>query len=277
MESSLIDRHYVMLKPVQEEGNGFARLEEQGGRVSLLLRAQGLPSGQMVRALLVCGGRDGAALNLGLVAASRQGEGRLEGSISVPTTLARWDALVLATDWPEGRLLASGGISGMPACSNAALQEAVSHFLSVPQADSRPAPVEPPEDAASVVENKQHPPAQPPLFALTGLHWPHAFVHLKPYFDRLLPCSPFEAPGWRFVRIELQADAPAPWCLLGRQTAGSEVQQICWAVPGRQEQCPAELHGYRWIAGREGDGFWILLQSAESSPAQTAAAFAKTP
>ncbi len=100
-----------------------------------------------------------------------------------------------------------------------------------------------------------------PLGALPTLHWPQEVRQLKQYFDTMEPFMPFDAPGWRFVRVPLSGgDAFA----LGVQIRGGAVAGLCYAVPGDKNQPPPPaLTGYRWQQGLAGVGYWTLWQRVD--------------
>lgn len=73
---------------------------------------------------------------------------------------------------------------------------------------------------------------------------------------------PFDALGWRFVRVPLAGGAG--YFALGVQARGGEVAKLCYAVPGSNEQPPpAALTGYRWQQGLAGVGYWTLWQKVD--------------
>ncbi|MBQ8202164.1 MAG: hypothetical protein IJZ74_10425 [Clostridia bacterium] len=258
MQATPVARNYIMLKPVHGAAHGFCRAEEADGQLHLTLRASGLTADLPVRALLLCGGEDGAALNLGLLTVSAQGQSTRH--CAVRTTLHCWDALALAADWPHGQLIAAGMLTQPAACAVWQLQQAASRFLSVPQEDSRPAPVLPPPEKTPP-PRQSRPSPQSGLTQLNELRWPDCFAALRPYFETLPPCAPFDAPGWRFVRVDLPQGAPAGWCYLGVRPVCGQAEEICWAVPGCRNAPPPALQGYRWFTSPRGDGYWIALQT----------------
>ena len=93
--------------------------------------------------------------------------------------------------------------------------------------------------------------------ALPRLIWPKEAAELKPYFDTQPPIRPFDAPGWRFVRV------PSPirsvgYCAVGMYASDCRVRQVAYAVPGTPHHAPAFLPGYRYQPGMDGKGYWTL-------------------
>lgn len=133
-------RRYILLRPAGGQASGFARMECQRGRGRLSIHASGLPE-KPLRALLLCGdAQTGAVLDLGLMhptggqqAALCRDHIGLQGG---------YQALVLATDWPDAQLLLYGWLHSRPGCTLWQMQEAVQRYLAYPAMDSAPAPVE---------------------------------------------------------------------------------------------------------------------------------------
>ncbi len=146
------------------------------------------------------------------------------------------------------------------------------------QAETAAAPSEPTEaeleagnetpeeaEAPAGTQEELREPAQPKLRQGTGegvdalprLIWPKEAAELKPYFDTQPPIRPFDAPGWRFVRV------PSPirsvgYCAVGMYASDCRVRQIAYAVPGTPHHAPAFLPGYRYQPGMDGKGYWTL-------------------
>lgn len=122
---------YIVLQGVRSGVQGFVKLETQPDALGVTLCAQGLPPERPLRLLLLSAGEDGAALDLGGGAAS--GEGSVQWSRQQPrVTLALWDAVALAEDWPSGKLAAVGHLGAASPLWQ--LAETAAHFLSVPVA-----------------------------------------------------------------------------------------------------------------------------------------------
>ena len=140
MQKTPFQRMYILLRPAGGQATGFARMECQRGRGRLSIHASGLPE-RPVRALLLSGDvHSGAVLDLGLMhpmggqqAALCRDHIGLQGG---------YQALVLATDWPDAELLLYGWLRGRPCCTLWQMQESVQRYLAYPAADSAPAPVE---------------------------------------------------------------------------------------------------------------------------------------
>lgn len=98
---------------------------------------------------------------------------------------------------------------------------------------------------------------------LPALFWPQSAEKLRIYFESLPPFAPFDLPGWRFVR----APSPLPgcaYCALGYRQKEDRVCQIAYALPGTPYRPPANLSGYSFLQGRNGQGYWVLLQQTEA-------------
>lgn len=99
----------------------------------------------------------------------------------------------------------------------------------------------------------------PSADALPVLVWPEAAAHLKPYFETQPPFMPFDAPGWRFVRVPSPLRGVA-YCAVGVYARDARIEQVAYAVPGTAQRAPAMLPGYRYQMGRSGQGYWTLWQ-----------------
>lgn len=252
MNIAPVCRSYITLHPWHSNCKGYVITEEQTERTTLHMQSAALPEQTQVRALLVSGFGEGAVLDLGLVTQTPAGI-RLDWHSDSRLALRCWDAFVLAADWPQGQILALGMLRDPPGCTEQAVVQQVVRYLSLPQPGTAPAP--------------QHEPPSPPVrsasvMALPRLVWPSALMQLKVYFDRLPPCAPFSAAGWRFVQVDAQAGLPFPWIILGRYVQNSQVLRVCWAVPGQPHLRPAGLAGYTWTPGHGKDGYWVLMQEA---------------
>ncbi len=102
--------------------------------------------------------------------------------------------------------------------------------------------------------------AAPPVDGLPALVWPEAAAHLKAYFETQAPFAPFDAPGWRFVRVPSPLRG-VPYCAVGVHAQDARVTQVAYAVPGSPQQAPAALPGYRYQVGRTGQGYWTLWRT----------------
>lgn len=125
-----------------------------------------------------------------------------------------------------------------------------------------------PETAASIslpvqpVYSLRKPGNGAPADDLPALIWPEAAEKVRVYFDSLPPFSPFDIPGWRFVRAPSPV-AGCPFCALGYREKEGRVHQIAWALPGGPHRPPANMPGYSYFQGRGGRGYWVLLQQVQ--------------
>ena len=95
-----------------------------------------------------------------------------------------------------------------------------------------------------------------PVGRLPSLEWPKAFRSLREYFVKCPPDTPFDWPGWRFVRVSRQGDGL--W--IGRQARGSRVYRVAYAMrgaPPRDDPRP-----YQPVRGRDGAVYRVLVQRA---------------
>lgn len=103
-----------------------------------------------------------------------------------------------------------GCLTDPPRCTRWQLQEAVTHYLSVPSGLDAPAPALPTAPETPALRPASAAPlAEDSLLGLSALQWPEPLLELKPYFDALPPSAPFDAPGWRFVSVPLPEGGPA--------------------------------------------------------------------
>ena len=283
MQKAAFRRQYVILRPMQGCAGGFARLETRQGRGCVTIQVnQAVPS--TLRALLMGGaGRSCAMIDLGLMHLSPQGRGALyrEG---LPAGYAACHTVMLCSDWPEPRLQLYGYLTATPACSPGEMQESLRQYLSVPARDTElPEPSSPAAVPRSTPPKPAAPPApeprplcrlSPPSDVLTGslmrlprLLWPAPLSELAAYFGHEPTCAPFDAPGWRFVRVRLGPSSPAAWCAVGVRIRGHRVVEAAYALPGEQAVLPpGGLMGYRWAEGRHGQGYWVLRSGEMNAP-----------
>lgn len=102
-----------------------------------------------------------------------------------------------------------------------------------------------------------------PTDELPALVWPPAAAELRVYFETLTPIAPFDAPGWRFVRVPSPLRG-VPYCAVGYHAQDCRVTQVVYAVPGTPHRAPAALPGYRYQVGRGGEGYWTLWRRVEA-------------
>ena len=278
MRSTPLTRQYVMLRPVGCHATGFARLEVCRNRGMVTVHASSLPECETLRALLLSGhSADSAVLDLGLITVTHSHMGTLHRENLPLTALQGYDALLLTTDWPDPQVKLCGFLSKTPRCTLWQLQEVLRRYLTVPCGDMTPAPaldipdppappLEPaPTRASLMIDFPAEAAALPPdsVLRLSDVRWPESVAPLREYFDTLAPCAPFEAPGWRFVRVPLQAGSPSEYGVVGVHVRGHAIDRAAYALPGRQDVLPpGGLQGYSWHAGRDGQGYWLLIQEA---------------
>lgn len=129
-------RQYMLLQRPSGATAGLARLEQQGSRARVSIRASLLPE-EPVRALLMA--RNGAVIDLGLM---RQGSLCKDGL----RLGAGYHTLALVTDWPQARLILWGFLRPCPGRTLGSIQEAVTNYLRFPAENSAPAPLPLPEN-----------------------------------------------------------------------------------------------------------------------------------
>lgn len=250
-----LTRQYILLRPAAPGGTGFARLEQHRRRFSVALQIT-LPGAHMpLRALLLSGSPGtGAVQDLGAFTTDATGRGRLfRENLALGEGLALFHTLVVAEDWPHPALLFHGPLHhcAVPLWQ---LKEAVCQYLAVPA--ERPA-------EADTAKPMQPPPVErtPSVQQLPTLHWPESLRPLQEWFETLPPFAPFNAPGWRFVRVPLSANAPASSCAVGILCRGGDLCAVAYALPGPYAAMPPqELPHARWQEGRHGKGYWVHVQ-----------------
>ncbi|MGN0747673.1 MAG: hypothetical protein ACI4ML_13415 [Aristaeellaceae bacterium] len=277
MQKAAFRRQYVILRPLAGCAGGFARLETRQGRGCVTIQVNQVAQSSL-RALLMGGsGRTSGMLDLGLMHITAQGRGALyrEG---LPAGYAACHTVLLCSDWPEPRLQLYGCLTSAPACSPGEMQAALEAYLSVPARDTvlpEPSSLHAvPQPSALAPEARPLCRLSPPSGAMAGsvlrlprLRWPAPLAELAGYFGQELTCAPFDAPGWRFVRVRLGPGSPAAWCAVGVHIRGCRVVEAAYALPGEQAVLPpGGLHGYRWAEGRHGQGYWVLRSGEMSAP-----------
>lgn len=263
MGSSTFTRQYVMLRPVEGHGSGFARVEVSHGQGRIVLHGAALPPGKGLRAMLVSGHRDGCVLDLGAAKASPSGCLDVQKDHLPLPMLRGYDAVVVATDWPEGDILLTGSLARPPRCALWQMQEAVRQYLSMPCGDMSPLPQNEEESGphGRKMEDGENAFARSVL-RLREVIWPEEVAGLRVYFDSLPPCAPFDAPGWRFVRAPMEQGKPSEYGILGMHVGAHRVDRVCYALPGRADVLPpGGLQGYSWQQGRDGQDYWLSIRS----------------
>lgn len=260
------ERLYLILRPAWGKAGGHARLEQRGTRIQMSLFVHGLEGRQQLRTLLFSSpDPSGAVVDLGSFETGSGGQGSLtRAGVCLPgsATLSDCCALTVCMDWPDKRLVLAATLNGNHLFSGWTLQDAVDRYLTVP--------VQPPPAVAPTVQPTKEPPADekasvpvspaplPKLDDLAPLLWPEALNDLKPYFELLPPCAPFDAPGWRFVRAPLPAGGPGPACYIGIHALDGRVRQAAYALPATGRVPPEGLESYRFETGRHQKSYWVL-------------------
>lgn len=118
-----------------------------------------------------------------------------------------------------------------------------------------------PDEPEPPVSNRRWTDGALPVDRLRPLEWPTKWRELAPHFQNRMPVAPFNAPGWRFVRVPMTRGGSF---VVGMRWQDNRVQRIAYAVPGiRNQPPPKELARYRWQQGRDGQGYWVLWQEAK--------------
>lgn len=136
-----IDRMYIMLRPVQGQASGFARLECLGEGCRAVLHLSGL-SGPPARVLVLAGSVPFCAVeDLGLFQANGPGRWMLHSSVF--PWHSGWHTIAVTADWPQPQLHLLGRLRSGTCFSLAQAQEAVAQYLSLPAPGACPAPEKP--------------------------------------------------------------------------------------------------------------------------------------
>ena len=106
------------------------------------------------------------------------------------------------------------------------------------------------------------PGAGAPVDALPTVIWPPEAEKLRKYFEQYPPFAPFNAPGWRFVRMASPVKE-AIYCAVGRHIRDGRVDEIAYALPGTPYHAPGGLSGYTYQPGEAGQGYWVLRRKCE--------------
>jgi len=249
MKNPLI-RTYVMIRAPEGEAGGFARFDARGNHLTMALQLARLPAKcPILRVLLLSGDEDsGAVIDLGRLTPDAMNGANMHADVPLPpASLRSFHTLALAADWPDGTLTLCGSIADGAPYDQRQLQGMVRHYLMVPPTHA-------------LCERAL--PGRAPLTGLQPLCWPDEIAELKHYFDTLAPTAPFDAPGWRFVRVPIEAQQPAPYCNVGIRISGSRITEVAYALPGHEAPQPPEgLAGYQWTQGRHRQGYWLLRRA----------------
>ncbi|MGN0779121.1 MAG: hypothetical protein ACI4MJ_08245 [Aristaeellaceae bacterium] len=271
MQKAAFRRQYVILRPTQGCAGGFARLESHQGRGCITIQVNQVEE-PALRALLMGGtGPDAALLDLGVMPITAQGRGAMYRD-GLTAEYTGCHTLLICRDWPEPHVLLCGYLTAAPACPLQTMQESVADYLAVPAGDTVLPAAAPPAPAAKAETMLCR--LSPPSEALQGcvlrlphLLWPAPLAELAGYFTQYPPCAPFDAPGWRFVRVPLAHSSPAPWCEVGIHIRGHRVLEAAYALPGEaSEPAPAALPGCRWMDGRHAQGYWVARSGEMDAP-----------
>lgn len=229
----------------------------------LILSAQKLQPGEAYDVYTL--GRDGAR-RLGALRPEPDGTGQAAFPTADRVFLARGDRVIL---WEDG---SNADETYWASCRSLQKKEEAPD-IEHPQTEPAPAPEEARTPTAEERPREQEtgeknipaveaaytlrPAAgSPPVDALPALQWPAGTEQLQVYFSTRPPCSPFRAPGWRFVRVSVQLPGVA-YAAVGRHVRDGRVNRVLFAVPGGPYRPPAFLPGYHYHPGREGNGYWI--------------------
>ena len=99
-----------------------------------------------------------------------------------------------------------------------------------------------------------------PAFSLPLLIWPGEIASWKSFFEKGAAFSPFDAPGWRYVKAPSPAPG-VPFCGLGVQIQGRGIHQAAYLLPGNAALPPAGLRGARFERGKDGAGYWVVRKT----------------
>ena len=124
------------------------------------------------------------------------------------------------------------------------------------EAEQPPPDEEQPEPAYQMREQS----GEAPVDDLPELRWPEEARSLKPFFEAHVPFAPFDAPGWRFIRLPSPLRG-VPFYAVGVRLTRDAVTQLAWAVPGSPLAAPAALPGYRYQQGWGGQGYWTMWKT----------------
>ena len=130
MHSNEATTVYAVLRAARGCPAGFVRLESSLEQLRIFLCTETAADTLPLRLLMVSAGDDGAVLDLGQPSVSKEGAVRWEQH-RPPEPLKRWDAVVLAQDWPSAALVAVGWLREA-AAPLWRIREAIEQFLRFP-------------------------------------------------------------------------------------------------------------------------------------------------
>jgi len=265
------ERLYLILRPARGKAGGHARLEQRGAPIQMSLFLHGLEGRCRLRVLLLSSPEpQGAVIDLGTLETNPHGQGALAVTgVRLPGSapLSSCHTLAVCMDWPDNQLVMAASIGECAPASRWDIQAAVDRYLSVPVSTPEPPPEESPQLSDVQEEEKTLPPEKnvlpcpvfcPGLDDLRPLLWPEPLKDLKPYFDLMPPCAPFDAPGWRFVRAPLPKGGPGPVCYIGVRPLDGCVTEAAYALPAVGCTPPEGLESYRLETGRHQKRYWVL-------------------
>ncbi|MBQ4074410.1 MAG: hypothetical protein IJD39_04320 [Clostridia bacterium] len=182
-------------------------------------------------------------------------EGRQEENyLRACALLTIWKkAQVQPAENPQGEMIEDDAMDEMPKASETDGRRIA--------AEEKPVEISPAQEKEDYILRRRE--NEVAAEGLPALFWPQSAEKLRIYFESLPPFAPFDLPGWRFVR----APSPLPgcaYCALGYRQKEDRVCQIAYALPGAPHRPPANLSGYSFLQGRNGQGYWVLLQQTEA-------------
>lgn len=103
------------------------------------------------------------------------------------------------------------------------------------------------------------------------LSWPANIEPLRELFMSQASFTPFEAPGYVFVRAPLPGDTGMSFCAVGIKCVEGVPRVVCYALPAQfAVEPPPGLEGYVW-RGSGRTGWWVTWQDAATGQMLTEA------
>lgn len=282
----MLSRRTIMLKPMQPALSGYARMQTDGGHTLLQLHARGLEAGENVRLYWYLSGQ--AAQEIAQTESNAHGEVSVEAE--APSALApqRLQAVILisAGEHPKPLLIglcieqSAGSLmdvknAALALCERltAARRPAVMPVAAEPLVPKSPTAAQPlprevflpaidPSPYAPAQAQDDEPLLPPPARSalpadrLRPLRWPRGFESLRPYFEKALPTTLFDMPGWRFVYAAHAGGPNGLW--IGMQQQDGRVCGVAYVHRGNVP--PAPGRGYRAVRGLDGQMYQVLWQ-----------------